>query len=208
MLSKTMIVVAGGSSSRFGSDKLLAEIAGQPLLKHTIDAIVPHVDQLVLAIREDLMGRFQRDGVVVTRGGSNRTESEAAGLLAASASSLIGIHDGARPAITGDLIEALFDAAKSEGGAIPALKPDGRGVDNEFTHPTQGPLRVQTPQVFWGPELKAAYATATRTGYSAPDTMAVIHKFTNLNVVVVPGDPNNIKVTYPEDLETVRANLR
>lgn len=202
-----MVIVAGGSSSRFGSDKLLAEIDGRPLLQHTIDAIAPHVDQVVLAARADLVGRFQGTDLIVVEGGATRTESESNGLRATPPAELIGIHDGARPAIRGDLIEGLFAAARTDGGAVPGLDPDGLGVDNEFVHPTQGAFRVQTPQVFWGPELKAAYAAAERNGYTGPDTMAVVHQFTNLNVLVVPGDPENLKVTHPADLEKIRRIL-
>ncbi|HEY5889497.1 MAG TPA: 2-C-methyl-D-erythritol 4-phosphate cytidylyltransferase [Acidimicrobiia bacterium] len=201
MNQRTMIIVAGGSSTRFGSDKLLARVNQKAVLNHTIDAIAPFVDQIVLVVRSELIEQFRSPGLIVVAGGENRTYSETNGIAASPPSTLIGIHDGARPAVSRQLIDSLFEEAALTGGAIPGLEPDGLGIDNEVVHPTRGPIRVQTPQVFWGPELKAAYAAAARTGYTGPDTMAVVHEFTNLEVTVIPGDPANIKVTHPEDLD-------
>lgn len=202
-----MIVVAGGDSTRFGSDKLTADVNGQPLLSHTISSVSPYVDQVVLSVREDLIAQFQSPDLIVVAGGRDRTSSEINALNAAPQSALIGIHDGARPAISGQLIDALFEAASVDGGAIPGLEPDDLGVDHEMDHPTKGRIRVQTPQVFWGPELKAAYAVAARTGFTGADTMAVVHQFTNIEATVVPGDPMNIKVTHPKDLARIRSFL-
>ena len=53
MPTRAMIIVAGGSSSRFGADKLMSDIEGRPLIAHTIDAIVEHVDICVVACRLD-----------------------------------------------------------------------------------------------------------------------------------------------------------
>lgn len=203
MIDRTMIIVAGGSSTRFGSDKLVAQVAGRSLLHHTLEAVAPHVDQVVLAVRADLIEEFESDQIIIVVGGDDRTASEMNALAATPASALIGIHDGARPLVSGALIDALFTAAAENGGAVPGLDPDGLGVDNEFHHPTKGPVRVQTPQVFWGPELKAAYVAAKHADFTGPDTAAVVRQFTNLEIVVVPGEPENIKVTHPDDLERV-----
>jgi 2-C-methyl-D-erythritol 4-phosphate cytidylyltransferase len=198
-----MIIVAGGHSTRFGADKLLVEIGGKPLLSHTIDAVAPLVDQVVLVVRNDLVDRFASDDLIVVEGGEDRTRSEMNGLSASPPSTLIGIHDGARPAISAELIDSLFSAA-TDGGAVPWLEPDKSGIDNEVDHPTWGRIRVQTPQVFWGPELRAAYLAESNAGFNGPDTMSVVREFTNLEVSLVRGDPNNIKVTKPGDLEKLK----
>jgi 2-C-methyl-D-erythritol 4-phosphate cytidylyltransferase len=209
MKDRSMIIVAAGSSTRFGSEKLLTEVGGTPLIAHTVAAIMPVVDHCVLVVRDDQIGRLTalELGVDIVAGGATRTESETAGLSALPPSRLIGIHDGARPAIGPSLIEQLFEAASRHGGAVPGLAPRGPLIERESLKPVEGAIAVQTPQVFWGPELKSAYEAANRSGFTGYDTADVVHNFTNLEVVVIPGDPDNIKVTYPEDLEKMRPML-
>lgn len=209
MKDRSMIVVAAGSSTRFGSEKLFTEVGGAPLIAHTIAAIMPAVDHCVLVARDDHIDRLTalELGVDIVAGGATRTESETAGLMAVPPSRLIGIHDGARPAISPSLIEQLYESAFRHGGAVPGLAPRGHLIERESFKPVEGAIAVQTPQVFWGPELKAAYEAANRSGFTGYDTADVVHNFTNLEVVVIPGDPNNIKITYPEDLDKVRLLL-
>jgi 2-C-methyl-D-erythritol 4-phosphate cytidylyltransferase len=209
MKDRSMVIVAAGSSTRFGSEKLLTEVGGIPLIAHTVAAIRAAVEQCVLVVKDDQIGPLtaMELGVDIVAGGATRTESETAGLAAVPPSRLIGIHDGARPAISPSLIEQLFEAASRHGGAVPGLAPPGPLIQRESLKPVKGAIAVQTPQVFWGPELKSAYEAANRSGFTGYDTADVVHNFTNLEVVIIPGDPDNIKVTYPEDLEKVRQLL-
>jgi len=68
-------------------------------------------------------------------------------------------------------------------------------------------VAVQTPQVFRGPELLVAYVRAAQAGYEGHDTVEIVHRYGELKIAAVPGDPSNIKVTYPKDLEFVRQAL-
>lgn len=201
-----MIIVAGGSSSRFGSDKLMSDVAGRPLITYTIDAVRRVVPHCVLVARRDQVRQLRELdlGVEVVPGGETRTASEAAGLAVVGSSELIGIHDGARPAVSAVLIERLFDVAAERGGAVPGLPPSRPLVDRASLAAVTGAIRVQTPQVFWGPELRDAYLAASSAGFTGHDTADVVRKFTNLEIEVVPGDEGNIKITYPEDLERFR----
>lgn len=209
MKDRSMIIVAAGSSTRFGSDKLMSEVAGRPLIAHTVAAIVGLADYCVVVVRADQQAALEAMelGVEVVPGGATRTESESAGLAAVPPSRLIGIHDGARPAVTAALIERLFEAAALSGGAVPALPPQAPLVDRDTLAPVGNAVAVQTPQVFWGTELQAAFKAARQEGFTGYDTADVVHEFTNLEITSVPGDPDNIKVTYPEDLEAVRQHL-
>jgi 2-C-methyl-D-erythritol 4-phosphate cytidylyltransferase len=209
MKERSMVVVAAGSSTRFGSEKLLTEVGGIPLIGRTLAAVRPAVDHCVLVVKDDQIGRLTalELSVDIVAGGTTRTESETAGLAAVPPSRLIGIHDGARPAISPALIEQLFETASRHGGAVPGLAPRGPLVERESLKPVEGAIAVQTPQIFWGSELKSAYEAANRSGFTGYDTADVVHNFSNLEVVVIPGDPDNIKVTYPEDLRRVRQLL-
>jgi 2-C-methyl-D-erythritol 4-phosphate cytidylyltransferase len=205
-----MIVVGGGSSARFGSDKLMIDIAGMPLIAHTVAAVKDSVDLCVLVCREDQMGAIQNLdlGVSVVQGGSTRTDSELSGLAALGREyGLIGIHDGARPLISRVLIERLFEEAAEVGAAVPVLEPQQLLVDRRDHSLVRGASTVQTPQVFSGPELLAAYVRAAQTSFEGADTVEVIQKFSSVDIAAVPGDPHNIKVTHPDDLDVVRAHF-
>lgn len=204
-----MVVVGAGSSARFGGDKLMTPVAGRPLLAHTVAAVAPLVDHCVLVCRPDQQTALNRLelGVTIVPGGATRTASEMAGLAAVGGHRLIGVHDGARPVVTPQLVEALFAAADQLGGAVPLLEPAGLIVEREPLSPLHSAGMAQTPQVFRGAELLAAFEAAEREGYDGHDTVEVVHRFSMLEVAAVPGDPGNVKVTYPEDLDLVRAML-
>lgn len=206
MSTRAMIVVGGGSSTRFGSDKLLTPVSGKALIVHTVQAVAGHVDKCVVVVRADAVdqvGRLLPD-VVVTPGGTSRTLSEMAGLAALGGDfDLIGIHDAARPATPAWLVEQLFTTAESKGGAIPVIEPDMILLDRKTHRPVPGLSRAQTPQVFRAAELMTAYVRAAQGGFDAQDTAEVVMKYTDQVVAAVSGDIANLKVTYPEDLATL-----
>ena len=210
MLTRAMIVVGGGSSARFDGDKLLEVVAGSPLVAHTVNAVRDLVDKCVLVSRLDLIEAISGFGlgVDIVPGGNTRTLSEMAGLAALGDEfDLIGIHDAARPLIMADLVEALFAAADTVGGAVPVLEPDTLLVDRRSLRPIERAVTVQTPQVFRGPELFAAYVRSAEVGYDAQDTVEIVNQFGHLEIAAIPGDSSNVKVTYPDDLELVRLRL-
>lgn len=210
MASRAMIVVAGGSSSRFGGDKMLAEVSGAPLVAHTIAAIRPYVDHCVLVVRRDQISLLDELDlrVKIVSGGATRTASELAGLAALSSEPrLIGIHDGARPLVSPELIEALFDAAAAVGGAVPVLEPPAPLVRRADLTAVRNARVVQTPQVFRRALLAEAYEQAAKTGFDGHDTVDVVRAFTTARIATVQGEADNIKVTYAEDLDTVGSRL-
>jgi len=201
-------VVAAGSSTRFGSDKLLAIVDGRPLVAHTVAAVIGHVDRCILVCRENQMASLDGLGADMFPGGPTRTASEMAGLSALGGTAgLIGIHDGARPLVQGSLIETLFQVADRVGGAIPILEPEMPLIQKSDLSLATSVVVAQTPQVFRGEELLAAYTAAARVEYQAQDTAEVAQRFGRLVIEGIPGDPANIKVTEPADIEAVMAAL-
>lgn len=206
-----MVIVAGGSSTRFGSDKLMADVEGQPLISHTVAAVQPHVSRIVIACRPELIDTVSElhPELTVAPGGATRTLSEMAGLAALGEEyDLIGIHDAARPILRRILVDRLFRIATRSGGAVPVLEPDDLLVDRVSLRPAPGVRRAQTPQVFRGPELMSAYVRAARAGFEGLDTADVMQQFSDVTIVGMPGDRTNLKVTYPADLEMVRERVR
>ena len=188
----------------------MADVADRPLLAHTLDAVSQAADLVVVATREDLVDHVSSfaPGVVVVKGGHTRTDSELAGLTALGREfDLIGVHDGARPLVSPELIETLYKTAHTVGGAVPAQDVQGLVINRLDYQPVDDVVRMQTPQVFRGPELLAGYVKAAQSGFEGHDTVDVIMRFTDLEIEAVQGDPDNIKVTFPEDLEYVRKRL-
>lgn len=205
-----MVVVGGGASTRFGRDKLMIEIDGRTLLEHTIDAVIDHVDVCVVVCREEIVPKVleNRPEVVVAAGGTTRTRSEISGVFAVDLEvDLVGIHDAARPLVSDATIEELFDTAQREGGAVPLLEYRRILVDRETLAPIPGVHGAQTPQVFRTPELMPAYSRAREDGFEGHDTVEVIQTYSDVRIIGVPGDPANLKVTYPEDLREIRSRL-
>lgn len=197
-----MVVVAAGSGSRFSGDKTLTSVDGRPLVSLTVARVLPLVDEVVLVCRPDQRDALGHLGVTLVDGGATRTDSEAAGLTALSAvHDLIGIHDGARPNLFPGLVHRIFVAASTHGGAVPVLAPNSPIVDLDSGQVVSAAHSVQTPQVFSGPDLIAAFED--RVDVNGHDTVDVVQRFGSVRIAAVAGDPRNIKVTYPADLARV-----
>ncbi|CAN5880050.1 IspD/TarI family cytidylyltransferase [soil metagenome] len=219
-MSGVAIVLAGGSSSRLGSDrnKPYLSVGGRPLIWYPLVALAQsQVEEVVLVIRtidrpsvdEAITSTGIAKLMSVVEGGTTRTASEHAGLaaLAEIDVDVIMIHDAARPFVTPTMIDRLASTARSIGGAVPVLDPNvtpWRLVDEQL-HPTRGLVRAQTPQAFRSEPLRAAYNAAARAGATGADTVDIVQRFGNLDIAAVEGDPRAFKVTHPDDLVTAEA---
>ena len=214
MTLKIAVVVAAGSGERFGGDKAFSTVSGKPLLWWATQSLLPHVDRLVVVTHpdrlDDAADLFPEALAVV--GGKTRTQSEARGVSALAnveESAMVAIHDGARPNPSHRLVEELFAVALKAGGAIPGIPPARPVIDVKTLKRQDGLVVVQTPQVYRLAPLRLALAAADAEGFSGDDTEEVVRRYTvAAETAVVAGDPGNIKVTYPEDLERVAALLR
>ncbi|MEX0783190.1 MAG: 2-C-methyl-D-erythritol 4-phosphate cytidylyltransferase [Dehalococcoidia bacterium] len=212
------VIVAAGSSARFGADKLFADLDGRPVLAWSLVAFESLPDLGCLTVvtspdRVDEVGSLARDWagkscVSVIPGGQRRRESVEAGLRASS-TRYVAIHDGARPLVTTDLVERVIAAAEGKSGAIAAvpvtdtIKEASRGVTT--AHPDRSLLwAAQTPQVV----LRQAWLDAAATSDNDETDDAAMLARLGLQCAVVEGDPDNIKITRPLDLEIARAIIR
>ncbi len=211
MRSRAMIIVGAGASTRFGRDKLLTPVAGLPLVVHSINTIRTTVDRCVLVHREDQHQRLAslRLDVDLVIGGATRTESEAAGLAALEDEyDLIGIHDAARPLISTELMEALFETADRVGGAIPVVSPEGPIVDRTTLEPKDNLGAAQTPQVFRSVFLREAFDLVPHNELEVHDTAELVQRHSDCPIAAVRGEPANLKVTYPSDIVVAEELLR
>lgn len=209
MTSRAMIVVGGGSSTRFGKDKLLTLVGGIPLAAHAVRSVASSVDKTVLVCRVDQIEEIRNLdlGVEVVAGGATRTRSEIAGLAALDEDhDLIGIHDAARPLVSRSLIDSLFEGAAMHGGAVPIVEV-GLVVDRSTRAALPGLGAAQTPQVFQSIPLRSAYRAAEEERFEGQDTAEVVARYTSTRIVGIAGDPSNLKVTFPDDLDELKRLL-
>ena len=211
----TAILVAAGrgtrarESSGFGSGTDIAkqwrEVAGAPVIAHTMQCFESHpqVDRLVVVLHPDEVTRaLPGTADTVVAGGADRAASVRAGLAAAAGSDCVLIHDAARPCVSAELISRVIDALDTCPAAAPALAVTDAlwtGDNNRVTgtQSRAGLFRAQTPQGFHYAAITAAHASFTGT---AADDVEVA-RAAGLEVAIVPGDEDNLKITLPADFD-------
>lgn len=209
------VIVAAGSASRMGGiDKVMAPLGGEPMILRTVRAFedCEAVKEIVIVTREDLMGPIAElcSGFTkvrsVVQGGSSRQESVKLGLLAFSKEvRLAAVHDGARPLVSGELIDKVIRAAHSYGAAAPAIpvKDTIKVFEGGFiaATPDRSTLRaVQTPQVIDRDLLLGALERAEQEGTALTDDCSAVEHI-GMRVRLVEGEERNLKVTTPLDLK-------
>ena len=198
-------MVAGGSGSRFGGPKQFAALAGRPLVEWSLEIARKVCDGVVLVLPPGTPGEW--GPVLVVTGGETRSDSVRAGLDAVpDGVEVIVVHDAARPLAGEALWKAVLEAV--EGGADGAI-PACPVTDTIKKKTSDGALvtldrselvAVQTPQAFRAEAIKQAHAG----GGQATDDAALVEAAGG-RVVLVDGDPHNIKVTTPTDLLVAEA---
>jgi 2-C-methyl-D-erythritol 4-phosphate cytidylyltransferase len=212
------VIVAAGSATRFGGDKLTAELCGRPVLGWTLAAFeaATSVDAIVLVVNGERLVELGALGQrwapkkfrEAVAGGERRRDSVEAGLRACH-SRYVAIQDGARPLVTPELVDRVVARADREPGAIAAIRvtdtikeADGERISG---HPERARLwAAQTPQVV----LRQAWLDAARSSDNDETDDAAMLSRLGLECVLVEGSAENIKVTRPLDLEVAAAILR
>lgn len=217
------IVVAAGRAARFGgaTPKQFRDLAGRPVLEHAVRALAerPAVSGVVVVLpADDVSGpRAARvrawPGVrAVVAGGATRAESVAHGVAAGGPSRFLLVHDAARPLASPALVEAVIAGTRTHGAAVPLLPLDDtvKRVDEagfvSATLDRQFLRRAQTPQGFRRDWIESALARARREGRPHTDESSALEA-DGRRVAAVPGEPSNIKITTPDDLEAARGTL-
>ena len=215
----TAVLVAAGSSTRMGFDKLSFDLGGETVLERSVRAFdeCPEVDELVIvtgASSENAQRAAARckKPVRLVKGGSTRAESARSGVAAAHGR-LVAVHDAARPFVSQSVIADTIAAAARCGAAAPAVpvKDTIKTVaeDGAVTGtPDRSTLRaVQTPQVFEADLLKAALQSALENEIPVTDDCSAVERL-GKRVYLVEGDEENLKITTPVDLILAEAILQ
>ena len=210
------IIVAGGSSRRMGSDKTFAQLAGKAVIEHTVAAFqeTSSVEEIVVVGRSDRIAELREllannnfDKIRhIVPGGLLRQDSVREGLQHISRGcDFVCVHDAARPLVTRAQNERVFAAAQQFGAAALAAPVNDTlkratedlvvcdSVDRERLY------AMQTPQMFSRELLEDAFARLAADQVSVTDEVSAVQRL-GRDVVLVPNDDHNFKITFPTDL--------
>ncbi|HEY5656149.1 MAG TPA: 2-C-methyl-D-erythritol 4-phosphate cytidylyltransferase [Myxococcota bacterium] len=219
------LVLGAGRGERLGyaMPKAFVPLAGRALIAHALEALASteEVEWVVPVIPADAHERFaglvsqlrhrEKLGAPVV-GGAERQDSVAAGLDALPKDVvLVAVHDAARPLVRPADVSRVIAGAWRCGAAILAVPVrdtikrvrEGRVLE---TPPRAECWAAQTPQVFRVELLREAHAKAEAEGRLGTDCAQLVEAL-GIPVEVVEGDPGNLKITLPEDLERAERAL-
>jgi len=215
------LIVAGGKGIRIKSriPKQFIELAGKPVLMHTIDAFLSYSSGLhvILVLPPDDFDTWQHlcaqygfeRNITLQSGGDTRFQSVKNGLKKIEGEGLVAIHDGVRPLISPDIIGASFRLAAVHQSAVAAvrLKESIRITDQDNTRAAdRSRFRlIQTPQTFLVSAIRKAYEQKEEAGFT--DDASVAER-SGLVISLFEGSYENIKITTPDDLVVAEALLR
>ncbi len=218
-MKKYAIIVAGGKGLRMGGElpKQFIPVAGRPVLMRTLDSFhaFDSAIEIILVLPHDHQPFWQelcreyRFAVPhrIADGGATRFHSVQNGLaLVDEPEALVAVHDGVRPFVSSEVIEACYREAEAHGAVVPVipvvetvrhLLPEG-----SVTVPRDAYRLVQTPQTFRTSLLRRAYEQPFCEAFT--DDASVVEALGHA-VHLVEGNRENIKLTTPYDLIVAKA---
>ncbi|WP_268035747.1 2-C-methyl-D-erythritol 4-phosphate cytidylyltransferase [Algoriphagus sp. PAP.12] len=215
-MRKAAVLVAGGKGTRMGGpiSKQYLPIGGKPILMHTLEVffkVDPQIE-LILVIPEldfdywnELVETFEfKIPHQVVSGGNSRFQSVKNGLNAIPFQvGLVAIHDGVRPFVKSSVIESSFEEAERSGSgiAVVSLKDSIRKLTDDgksFYQERQYFRLVQTPQTFQLEKIRKAFQVTEIPQFTDD---ATVYEHQGWQVSLIPGNPENIKITTPEDMD-------
>lgn len=219
-MNNVAIVLAGGNGSRMKSNmpKQYMQIEGRTVLFYSLKQFqdCSFIDQIILVTRAEDVEECKKEYTMskithVVAGGKERYESVMNGLAQIDTEGYVFIHDGARPCISQESLEKVYEDVKKYKATVLAVKSKDtvRLSDNEgnavMTPARNNVWLIQTPQVFDTKTLKQAYECLTRIGTDKiiTDDAMIIEEFTDIKIHLTEGEYTNIKITTPEDLRAV-----
>jgi len=220
------IIAAAGAGTRMASDrpKQFLQLAGTPVIIHTLKVFeqCESINEVILVLPAaesagflSLAAKFGlRKMARVVPGGVTRADSVKRGLMAirAATAEIVAVHDGVRPFVTAEEIDAVVAAAHTDGAAIlvaPVTDTIKQISDQRVVQSLDraGLRRALTPQCFRYELLRDAYQATDVTDPSLTDESVLVEKL-GVPVSIVEGSSRNIKITTAEDLAIAETILR
>jgi len=214
------IIPAAGSGERFGEKKQFRLLSGRPLFFHALKLFFKsnYIDEIIVVVPSANVDSIHRDvlslaagkPVKVVSGGTRRQDSVKNGIdVSDSHSTLVCIHDAARPFVTEDLIQRSISACEFADGAVVGIpsKDTVKFSENGLVKETLDRKKIwlaQTPQCFHKNKLLQALNYAETENLTGTDESALMETM-GFSIKLVDGDTNNFKITTKNDW--IRAEL-
>lgn len=208
----SLILLAGGTGSRFGGEtpKQFLNLAGKSLALHSFHTLTmaPFVTEVIIVCPPSHRHLFETHlPIHFASPGARRQDSVQNGLAFASGK-WVAIHDGARPLVSLEAFEELYQAAKKEGAASLGMpvtstikeRQEGRLKTLDRSHLWE----IQTPQIMGREELLKGYRELN--GAEVTDDLSVLERMGHAPALI-EGGAENLKVTRPIDLAVVETIL-
>ena len=208
------IIPAAGSGERFGEEKQFKLLSGRPLFFHTLKLFLQsdYIDEIIVAVpsanvdstHRDVLSMSAGKPVKVVAGGTRRQDSVKNGIdVSDSDSTLVCIHDAARPFVTEDLIQRSISACEFADGAVVGIpsKDTVKFSENGLVKETLDREKIwlaQTPQCFHKNKLLQALYYAETENLTGTDESALMEAM-GFSIKLVEGDSNNFKITTKDD---------
>jgi 2-C-methyl-D-erythritol 4-phosphate cytidylyltransferase len=210
------LILAAGRGTRLGQSKAFLECDGKTLLERVVERAVMFADEVLVGLSSEDLGRVPpsiRHSVVVVTGGETRHATVEA-LLARATRPLVLLHEVARPLTPPALFAAVLQAAQLHGAAAAYVLASSRDSvaleDGGFLAaalPRDRVVLLQTPQAFRRELLADVFRRLQGRVLQQATSVPPLLLDAGYSVRLVPGSPDNMKITFPEDWEIVRAKL-
>jgi len=214
------IIVAAGSSRRMGMDKLAWPLAGVPVLRRTLESFLnaDSISSIIVVCPEErwkLLGDDDfKKPVIRIDGGAERQDSVVAGIAALDpAARFVAVHDGARPLVSPDDIDACVAAAiehRAASLARRATETMKRSDENGFcigSVSRENLWCMETPQVFEVSLLREAYQHVAASDLTVTDEVSAVQTM-GAKVKFIESRHPNLKITTPADLALAEALVK
>ena len=208
------IIPAAGSGERFGEEKQFKLLSGRPLFFHTLKLFLQsdYIDEIIVAVpsanvdstHRDVLSMSAGKPVKVVSGGTRRQDSVKNGIdVSDSDSTLVCIHDAARPFVTENLIQRSISACEFADGAVVGIpsKDTVKFSENGLVKETLDREKIwlaQTPQCFHKNKLLQALDHAETENLTGTDESALMEAM-GFSIKLVEGDSSNFKITTKDD---------
>lgn len=224
------VIVAAGRGTRMkykpNISKQHIDILGKSVVLRAIEKFIESesVDEIIIVIIKEEEEYFKKNvlseintkkPVKLIYGGSERFESSYNGIMATSEKSdIILVHDGVRPFVRVEEIDAVTQKAREAGAAVLAVKSKDtiKIAPNDIIEETpdrENVYMIQTPQGFGRKLLIDAYDSmrSLSCGFAPTDDASVVEKY-GQKVHIVEGSYENIKITTVSDVVIAEAILQ